>query len=365
MSQKKIDKRRRKKAKDELRHRERELLLARRRAFPEIVYETHGAPESLVTAVKSILAMLIESPKLDTKLRKDLNAVRDGSYRRKQNESDLSIRLGDLVYRNLDVDFQAIHRMRYDIEFDTGRRYPRRLALLVQSLDEVAPRIFCSPKRFVADFQGQQLVIAFNSHTIERIGQRTVVDPKLYADRGKTFAFTYRYRYFDFARLANGDPAIRIWDFCNPEQFLSDVHAELLGPDVSVAKVAGFPFIAVGGKLCYYLVGYCPVEQYPNLPGYLILKTLLLPGMEKTPEFSKYLRSRRPDTCERMEFGKRAGDATYAGLKQSRDFGWIRLLHEFEPQVKPIEGDVFDYPENSAVKLGLKDFLAIQRALSP
>ena len=340
-------------------------MLAKRNAFPEIVFESTGAPELLVDKVRHILRELVDSPNLEKSLRKDLERVRSGDYQRKPGERQLASRLGELVYNQLGEDFQAIHRMAYDIDFDTGSRNPKKLTVVFRCLEKVTNKIFCSPKRFLVDFQSQQLVVAFDRHAIEQIGTRTVVNPSSYADRGKSFAFAYSYQYFDFTQLANGDPAIRIWDFCNPEQFMGDVHAELLGPDVSAAKVGGFPFLAKSGKLCYYLVGYCPLKQYLDLPEYLVLKTLLVPGMDRTPEFSAYKRSRRPSTVDLMEFGKRAGRATYAGLRESRDMDWIRLLHEFEPQVKPIEDDVFDYPENSVIKLGTRDFLTLQKHLAP
>lgn len=361
---KKLEKRRLKKAKESQRRKQWELVLRNRTAFPEIIYQTNNASGLLVDEVKRVVAELIDSPRLNKQLRSDLNAVRCGTYRQAPNQTDLSIRLGSLIYQHLEVNFQAIHRMAYDIEFDVGRRNLKRVTVIFRALDSPASRLFCSPKRFSVELDCRSLVIAFHSHALERIGERTVVDPVSYADRGKTFAFPYRYKHFEFVNLANGQPAIKVWDFCNPSTFLGTIHTELLGPSVTSGKVAGFPFLALGGEVCYYLVGYCPVEEWPSLPGYLILKTLLLPGMENTPEFERYVRDRRPDTKARADFGKRVRRATYAGLEKDRDFDLIRLLNELVPQVKTFNNVVFDYPESSAVALGLKDFLTVQKYLT-
>lgn len=364
MSQQKIEKRRRNKARDAVRESDRARTLARRSAFPEVIYVPNNAPGTLIDEVKRSIEKLIDSAALDKNLRKNLSAVRTGKYQRNPRKTDLSVRLGNLVYELLNVNFQSIHRMAYDIEFDVGQRNPKCLTVIFRALDAPTSRVFCSPKRYTVEFDGRPLIVAYSDHAIERIGERTVIAPGSYIDRGKTFAFPYRHQYFELVFLPNREPALKIWDYCNPDTFLGSIHAELLGPDIATGKVEGFPYFSIGGKLCYYLVGYCPATARADLPEYLVLKTLLLPGMENTPEFDRFVRSRRLDTKARMEFCKRVGRASFAGLQKSRDFDLIRLLHEFAPQVKAIGDEVFDYPRNSIVKLRMKDVLAIQKHLT-
>jgi len=95
----------------------------------------------------------------------------------------------------------------------------------------------------------------------------------------------------------------------------------------------------LGRKAYHYRVGYCPcVEE----DGFLIAKTLLLPGMNGTPEASwarnnvsrrKYAELR--DNVDELEYGK---------LVESLDFGLLKRFHDGGiPQVVELNREVFRF----------------------
>jgi len=93
--------------------------------------------------------------------------------------------------------------------------------------------------------------------------------------------------------------------------------------------------------IAHYLVGYCPIREKELDSGYAILNTLLLPGMDHTPEAS-LLRTGMP-TVDRCKFDKRAGEQTIRNLSIKRDFSAIREYHAVIPQVRYIPDAVFGY----------------------
>lgn len=182
---------------------------------------------------------------------------------------------------------------------------------------------------------------------MQRIGERTVLDPDDYACRGQTFAIPNRCKFFEVIKLPNDEAAAKIWNWCDPSAFLGNFHAELLGPAATARQKAGWPYFEIGGELCYYLVGYCPIRFFDDLPGFAVLDSLWIPGMDNTPEFAAFVRDKKPDTVSRMNFSKRVSRTKYADLYEHRDFDLIREIHAYVPQVKVITEHVFDYWDES------------------
>lgn len=136
----------------------------------------------------------------------------------------------------------------------------------------------------------------------------------------------------------------RIWNWCDPSTFLGPLHAELLGSSATPRQIGGWPYIESGGTLCYYLVGYCPIQLSDKFPGYAVFNSLWLPGMQHTPEYDSIVSERRLDSVDRGKLDKRVSATMMKRLEKSRDFEAIRMLHQYAPQVKPIQAKVFGYP---------------------
>jgi hypothetical protein len=188
--------------------------------------------------------------------------------------------------------------------------------------------------------------VVFSSHALEQIEERAVIDSKRYVEKGFFFAIPYSYRRFELVKLPSGQDAIQIWNWCDPNMFLGKLFFELIGPgNAKMHRTSDGRILFIRDQEAFfYLVGYCPLDVHDKDANYVVCKTLLLPGMDNTPEHLAFLRSKKRDTIERAEFGKRVGKSTFKHLFQSKDFNVFRELHGYVPQVKPIPGEVFHYP---------------------
>ncbi|MEX1027057.1 MAG: hypothetical protein WD049_03480, partial [Candidatus Paceibacterota bacterium] len=116
---------------------------------------------------------------------------------------------------------------------------------------------------------------------------------------------------------------------------------ELLGQDVRVNDTGGASFFESNEGRAHYLVGYCPINERAFSKGHAILNTLLLPGMDNTPEAAAMLAGL--ETHERVAYQKQAERQSMRDLNTSKDFTVIRQYHQHVSQVRMIEQDVFDY----------------------
>ena len=187
--------------------------------------------------------------------------------------------------------------------------------------------VYYSSYQPTATFDGDERVIAFSTHAVHRICERTVVDWTTYDGFGDAFAVLNRCRHYEPCVLEDGGPAFAVYNTC-VQGFLSHAIAvHTLGElDPGVNYV--------------YRVGYCPVVFHDR---FAIAKTLLTPGMDKTPEIGAMLRANVIKHSEKSKWYDRASALTFAGLKESGDWEALRLLHEHGvPQVFPWEGELFE-----------------------
>jgi len=73
--------------------------------------------------------------------------------------------------------------------------------------------------------------------------------------------------------------------------FLGPLHGELLGDRVCCTHISGIPHFTIDESICYYLLGYCPFHVVEELGNYVVLDSLWIPGMDKTPECAAYKKS--------------------------------------------------------------------------
>jgi hypothetical protein len=93
----------------------------------------------------------------------------------------------------------------------------------------------------------------------------------------------------------------------------------------------------------HYLVGYCPIDERSMEKGVAVLNTLLLPGMDNTPEFQATQKGMI--TTERVAFQQRVLSMTMKNLTDTKDFSLLREFHRHVPQVRMLKERVFRYGE--------------------
>lgn len=340
----KVRKREQKRKLKQLRDHQYLVTTRHRSSFPEILYENADCCPPLSKETKEIVESLVGANQMPKKLRKDLEDVKlHGLKGDTQKGASLSIALGELIYDRIKISFHKYERMAFDLEVNVGGRKRNAITFSFHSLETVRPRLFCPPMRYRVEIIGENRIVAYRAHVLERLGERTVAKPDSYICRGQAFAIPYRCQYFDICSLPNGKPAARIWNWCDPTTFLGKFHRELLPSRVATIQRRHSLFYELDGEVCYYLVGYCPVRFFPDLPEYVIFDSLWIPGMDHTPEFATMTKKSKLDTVARCNLSKRASGLTYARLAESKDFDLIRQFHEITPQVRPIAERVFDY----------------------
>jgi ATP phosphoribosyltransferase regulatory subunit HisZ len=72
-----------------------------------------------------------------------------------------------------------------------------------------------------------------------------------------------------------------------------------------------------------------------------VLNTLLLPGMDNTPEFHAMVKGR--EGRETVAFQRNVLSMTMKNLTDTNDFSLLREFHRHVPQVRMIKEKVFRY----------------------
>ena len=335
-----------KKKRDRLNHRQQfESKTQRRHRFPMVaVGSFFEGTETLISEVRDAIKVLIDSDKLPQDLRKALELMKVGELKMDLKRcSDMCREFGNILYDHMQISHQQLDRITHRFEVLIGTPNHWTITVLVHALKKIGPRLFCSPKQYRIDVDGKSRIVAYKYHTLEQIGNRLVHDPNDYDSRAMSFAIPCYTQYFELAELSNGQRCIKLWNTCDPLTFLGPVHGELLGSNVCFTIINGIPHFTIDGAICYYLLGYCPIHTDES-GEYVLLDSLWIPGMDKTPEWAAYKKMHKLDTIGLAKFSQHVNAHTYTGLVQNRDMQFIRELHGFVPQVRPIKEPVFNYP---------------------
>ena len=319
----------------------------RQNAFPKYTIKNiDEAPPRLIEAVHEAMQAIPLAPELTDEKLNDLKVAKDRGF----SQTDFGLFtwaswLGELIYRELQSRLQPALLRRCDVQcVPTGDR-AAPILLEVRHLESVKGFVACSPLRPTIDLPSGSYTVAFNlrddDHFIRRLEERTVAVPAAYACKGQVFLSLYRWQFFDPIVLPNGQYAARLWNWCDPQIALAEVWRDLLGEQARVtgSMVRGAQFFDSDSGRAYYLVGYCPIDESEFRNGYAILKTLLTPGMDNTPECQ--IVERGMDTRQRAEMKRRAAQQTMRELTISEDFSLIRQYHRSVPQVRFISQVVF------------------------
>lgn len=319
--------------------------LEKRRNFPMVsVGSQFEGMENLANEIGDAIKILIDSDEIPQKLRKDLELMKAGEpkigFKRR---AEMSKEFGQILYDHMQLSHQQLDRITFRFEILIGIPNHWSITVLVHALAKIGTRLFCSPRKYHVDIDGKSRVVAYKYHALEQIGKRLIHDPNDYHARAMSFAIPFYTKYFETAELSNGQPCIKLWNTCDPMTFLGPVHGELLGSNACFTIISGMPYFTIDDAICYYLLGYCPIH-IDESEEYVVLDSLWIPGMDKTPEWAAYKKKHKPDTVGLAQFSKYVNAHTYTGLVQNRDLQYIRELHEFVPQVRMINEPVFDYP---------------------
>jgi len=335
-----------KKKRDRLQDRqEHERKLYRRQSFPVVsIGSRFEGMEGLLKEIGDAIISLTDSDTLPRKLRSDLEQMKSAKIQiDSKRHSVMTKELGQILYDHMQLSHQDLDRITYRFEVLIGEPNYWTITILVHALTKLGTRLFCSPKKYQLNIDGNPRIVAYKYHTLEQIGNRLVHDPNDYDTRAMSFAIPFYTKYFELAELSNGQPCIKLWNTCDPLTILGPVHGELLGDYACITIISGIPHFTIDDSICYYLLGYCPISLDESQGNFVVLDSLWIPGMDKTPEWAAYKRKHRLDTIGLANLSKRVNAHTYTGLVRDRDFQLIREFHEFVPQVRVIQEPVFDY----------------------
>lgn len=303
------------------------------------------AGEEIVQSVTAAWLRAAQSKELQGEKFEDLKVAKvHGFTRCKFGPLNWSVFLGELLYRELLQELEPVIQRRHDVEVFAASDGRSHVELNIRSLERVKPFIVCSPLRPRIRIGTEEYVVAFNfredDHFARRLEERTVVAPDSYICKGQVFACLYKWIFFEPIHLPKGQLGTRLWNWCDPRTPLGVLWKELLGDEAYITDYHGLQFYESEGGRAYYLVGYCPIDERNLSSGYAILNTLLLPGMDNTPEAAALQCGMT--TKERYDFSKRAEKQSMRELSLAQDFSAIRDFHKLVPQVRIIAEPVFD-----------------------
>ena len=309
------------------------------------IIELDPAPVRVVEAIQEAWKRISKAPELQGEKLEDLaTAKNQGFFRSKYGPFSWATWLGTFLYRELVRDVAPAILRRVDVEVIATSDPCSHVKINIRVLEYVKGFIACSPSKPKVKLPHGEFVVAFNlrddEHFIRRLEERTAFSEH-YLSKGQVFACLYRWRLFDPIILPSGQPALRLWNWCDPKVPVGSLWKELLGSEIRISDTLGLQFFESELGTAYYLVGYCPIDESKLSSGYAVLHTLLLPGMDNTPEAKAMQKGL--DTKERIDFGKRAEQQTMENLNLQKDFSVVREYHSHVSQVRFFSEPVFDY----------------------
>lgn len=310
--------------------------------------EINPAPEQVLGAIRDAWKRISQAPELCGDKLEDLTTARKyGFYRSKYGPLNWGAWLGTCLFRELVVEVPPVVLRRIDVQVIATPDPRSHVTIEIRVLESVKGFIVCSPFKPKVTLPHGDFVVAFSlrddDHFIRRLEERTVVHPEHYLSKGQVFACLYRWKLFDPVVLPSGQAALRLWNWCDPKTPVGSLWREFLGPEIRVGDMLGVQYFESDSGTAYYLVGYCPINEKKFSTGYAVLNTLLLPGMENTPEARAMMKGL--DTRERIKFAKQAEQQTMQNLNLQKDFSVVREYQKHVPQVRYFSEPVFDYEQ--------------------
>jgi hypothetical protein len=168
--------------------------------------------------------------------------------------------------------------------------------------------LYHSSQKHAAHMNGEYVMVAWSAHARIRMRER------LEGHNGNVITSQNIERhieentYFPLTRLPNGEPAIELWvDGCRPTKC----------PDL-VRQATGGEFKL--GDQCKIKLGYCPLKIEKDM---LVVKSVLSPGMEGTPEWGVLQDMGLSDITPTFSEMSKKND--YHLLKKFQEAGFIQV----------------------------------------
>ncbi len=303
--------------------------------FPEFVFIPGNAPPEFVEVIRQAVAQL------DFENRKQfgpkecgffatlkLNPVQAEQFLESLKETDmkghvhLMTIVGSLVFL---LDHEKIKPWIpfNNVCFWMDFRHGRILAKFDSLQEQKSPhgKIYYSRHRPLLDIDGEQKVVGWRKHAIERVCERLAYDWQSYRGLGDAFAFVNRCVHFERSVVHPDQLAFTFFNDC--------IHG------FSSHSMAEF----VVGEECkagdwFYRLGYGIADVEGE---FVVARTVLFPGHDKTPEHGLIMKSRLPrETKEKMK--QELWGMDFQKQVSHPSFGYIKWFHENGvPQV--IQGD--------------------------
>lgn len=176
----------------------------------------------------------------------------------------------------------------------------------------IKAKVWHSRTQEAAIFQSRACIPAFSKHCIEQITHRVVGSDTYYIDYYLAFQLLNNPPIRESCQLPDGTPALRLFGWCVNRQPFRGIAEACLGDDFRTTHQYA------------YLIGYCPVILEGNLA---IAKTLLAPGMNKTPERA-LLDLRRVDLNTYKRLLPKVDEQSIVKLIRAPDHELVAFFHQ-------------------------------------
>lgn len=311
--------------------------------YPTFTFENRNADLEFVKLVKEATQKFDfnELPKQDRNLYQKFrkNGFKDLASKSKENKLSIEkflfhcgLFIGRVIFEKLPKDKIGAY-----LPYNDFRLFPIENKIIVQcrglkKSNSSQGKIYYSFLKPKVKVNGNEYIVAFSKHAIERICLRILPVSIDYFSLGDMYAYLEENTYFEICTLRNGNPAITFWDTCVSKDFW---HYR-----VYVEEILGKENLILGKGNPYFRVGYCPIAFDGE---FVVATTLLFPGYSQTPEHEYIDNSNLPDADKeslRTKITKQ--DAKF--LLETDDFSGIKWLHiNAIPQVIQINGLIYDH----------------------
>lgn len=251
--------------------------------FPRFIFQANEAPAEFVKLVQRAIKKIdFRDPRLFSTWETEIYrlAKQHGSVvirdLLRQTEGDPAARigflckLGDLVFSMIPQEALRQWIPLHDVQIlPAGSQIVVSFRSLRQAKGP-GGTIYYSRFKPLLTIDGENRIVGFSRHAIERICQRIVPRWDTYLGLGDAFAFFDQCVYFERSDLPDGQLAFTFYALCRKGFFHWRYVEETLGPDVE------------DDGHYYYRVGYCPAVVEGD---FAKAKTLLFPGHYNTREY--------------------------------------------------------------------------------
>jgi hypothetical protein len=246
--------------------------------------------------------------------------VEDFDTRMRLNYLYFSIVIGELIFKTIRTRglFDSLFPQ-YDIQVipDGGDYYIRPRAL--EKMNTPYGDLYYSPGSKTVIFKDVKYRLAFSRHSLERLSERLVIDPKGYGGYSDFWENIFDEAQGFICQYLREDLRGEVWFGVYVPEYQSPLFGELFHELFQASKNIGY--VKVG-----YFVCAKPDERNRMMP----IKTFLTQGMGGTPEekFVRKLQARPTRSVLSEAANKISSIQTYSGILQNQS-QYIKLLKHF------------------------------------